>query len=153
MNISEYRNRNRKPITLPSGLEGWVRPPSIADMTRYQGLLRAFMGGASPGALEGDLLRDFIHCSLRYCFMPKEGVMSDKEPGQCLPNELSIHELSEEDASAIFTAVREMGGLRGRPAAQEGGPKAAGFPAGAERADGAAGDSGGEVRSPAPPAG
>ncbi len=120
MDISEYRNRNRKRIELPSGLAGFVRLPSVMDMAAYPGLV----GGAENGTGdkgEGEFNPDFLHCVLRRCFIPERGKMTDKEPGDCLPGELSIYEIDKEDTGAIVAAVGEMGAENAPPGGEAGG--------------------------------
>lgn len=136
MDINEYRNKGRRRIELPSGLAGHVRQPSVMDMAAYP----ALMGGGGNGNGEADenaYARDMYHCILRRCFIPDGGAMTEKEPGKCLPGELSIHELTADDAGAVVSAVNEMG-KEGQTAG--GGAR---FPAGADqapRADSCAGE-------------
>ncbi|MEK6711012.1 MAG: hypothetical protein AABZ64_10580 [Nitrospinota bacterium] len=134
MDLTEYRNRHRRPITLPSGLKGFVRPPSVLDLADCPALLSSSMrGGREPG--EGDSAREWMRLVLRRCFIPERGVMCDKEPGQCLPGELSIHEVASEDAAALLEAVSALGAERAAAAAAagNGGAPAGGgsFPPGA----------------------
>lgn len=128
MDISEYRNRGRRRIELPSGLAGFVRAPSVMDLAAYPKLLGATMNGDDPG--EGDSTREWIHCLLRRCFIPERGVMTDKEPGECLPGELSVHELDAEDAGAIISAVTAFGADAAAPGGEAG--QDAAFPEGAD---------------------
>ena len=125
MDLTEYRNRNRRPITLPSGLRGFVRAPSVLDFADYPGLLVLRNGrGEERG---GETGREWLHLVLRRCFIPERGVMCGKEPGQCMPGELSVHEVAPEDALALLEAVSALGAERGRP---EGSPAGGAFPAG-----------------------
>lgn len=150
MNISEYRNRNRRPITLPSGLKGWVRPPTILDYSRHTALLR---GLVKPEGLDGAAVRlameQKVVMALRWCFTPEGGAMTDKEPARCLPDEMSIQDLDPGDAAAIYNAV--YGEETPAPAGEA--PKGEAFPGSAEKPDGGAGPAGEEVRGAAPPAG
>lgn len=127
MDINEYRNKGRQRIELPSGLAGYIRQPSIMDLAAYPNL----MGQNGNGeAKEGGEAHDMYHCILRRCFIPDWGAMTDKEPGKCLPGELSIHELSPEDAGAIITEVTALSG-EGQAAGGEAGGEAR-FPAGSD---------------------
>lgn len=159
MNISEYRNRNRKPITLPSGLKGWVRAPTIMDYSRYTGLLR---GLVKPGSLDGAAFRlameQKAEMALRWCFTPEGGAMTEKEPARCLPGEMSIQDLDPPDAIAIYNAVYADEGPSpsAGASAPEGGKEAPGgaaFPDGAEAPHADAGPAGEAVRGAAPPPG
>ncbi len=166
MDITAYRNRGRTPIVLPSGLEGFVRAPTVMDIAAYPALLRAPVNG--DGGEGGDRetpLEDWVHCILRRCFIPARGVMCDKEPGLCGPGELSIHELDSEDATAIMNAVQELStqsagapgtegegsGARGNGRAPESNPSS--FPAGAAGPPGDDPLSGEDLRPPSPPSG
>ncbi len=112
MDISAYRNRGRRPIELPSGLRGFVRAPSVMDLAAYPRLLPAGQNGAAEDAAgRAAAMGDWVHCVLRRCFLPERGAMTDKEPGACGPAELSVHELTAEDAGAILAAVGELGAL------------------------------------------
>ena len=125
MDLTEYRNRNSRPITLPSGLRGFVRAPSVLDFADYPGLLVPRNGREEERG--GEAGREWLHLVLRRCFIPERGVMCGKEPGQCLPGELSVHEVAPEDALALLEAVSALGAERGRP---EGSPAGGAFPAG-----------------------
>ncbi|MDP6366901.1 MAG: hypothetical protein QF787_12255 [Nitrospinota bacterium] len=116
MDINEYRNMGRKRVELPSGLAGFVRAPSIIDLATYPKLIPANMNGAKPGggAPEDEVNREMYHCILRRCFIPDGGAMTDKELGGCLPGELSVHEITPEDAGAIAAALGELS-RPGRP--------------------------------------
>lgn len=154
MDLTEYRNRSRRPITLPSGLKGFVRAPSVLDLADYPGLLaQALGGGRGEGA--GEAAREWAHLVLRRCFIPERGVMCAKEPGQCLPGELSVHEVSPGDAAALLEAVSALsGGREGAPAAGgEAAPAGGAFPAGAAGAAGGAARPGEGLRPAAPPPG
>jgi len=112
MDLTEYRNRNRRPITLPSGLRGFVRAPSVLDFADYPGLLVLRNGrGEERG---GEAGREWLHLVLRRCFIPERGV-------------LSVHEVAPEDALALLDAVSALGGERERPEGPSGGGA---FPAG-----------------------
>jgi hypothetical protein len=94
-------------------------------------LIPANMNGGKPegGAPEDEgKQREIYHCILSRCFIPDGGAMTDKEPGECLPGELSIHEITPEDAGAIVAALGELNKEKQAPA-EEAGPDAA-FPAG-----------------------
>lgn len=129
MDISEYRNRNRKRIELPSGLAGFVRMASIIDLAAYPGMLGGTMNGTGDKG-EGDFNPDFIHCVLRRCFIPERGKMTDKEPGDCLPGELSIFEIDKEDTIAIVAAFSELAAENASPGGEAGGGAA--FPEAAD---------------------
>ncbi len=124
MEISEYRNQGRRPITLPSGLEGFVRAPNLLDMAAYPGLLAGAANGARSEEEQHALTGEWAHCVLRRCFTPARGAMSDKEPARCLPDELSVYELAPADAEAIFGAVTALQ----NEAAGEGVPQGDAFP-------------------------
>ena len=128
MEISEYRNHGRKPITLPSGLKGFVRAPNLLDMAAYPKLF-AGVSGAPSEEEQYALTGEWVHCILRRCFVPERGSMTDKEPGRCMPDELSIHELAPADADAIFTAVTALQNEAAAPAPEEGAPGGDAFPA------------------------
>ncbi len=128
MEISEYRNRGRKPITLPSGLRGFVRTPSILDMAAYPKLLAGAPDGAADQEERHALAGEWVRCVLRRCFVPEGGVMTEKEPGRCLPDELSVHELDPGDADAIFSAVTSLQEEASSPASGEDAPRGAAFP-------------------------
>lgn len=129
MDINEYRNKGRQRIELPSGLAGYIRQPSIMDLATYPNL----MGQNGNGeAKEEEHAHDICHCILRRCFIPDGGTMTDKEPGKCLPGELSIHELAPGDAGAIVTAVNAMGSEEVSPGREAAGE--ARFPAGPDQA-------------------
>ena len=128
MEISEYRNHGRKPITLPSGLKGFVRAPNLLDMAAYPKLL-AGVSGAAGEEEQYALTGEWVHCILRRCFVPERGSMTEKEPGRCLPDELSIHELAPADADAIFTAVTALQNEAAALAPEEDAPKGGTFPA------------------------
>ncbi|MBI3127898.1 MAG: hypothetical protein HYZ11_09865 [Candidatus Tectomicrobia bacterium] len=125
MDLAEYRNRNRRPVTLPSGLRGFVRAPSVLDFADHPALLAQRNGGEGRGE---DATREWVRLVLRRCFIPEGGVMCEKEPGRCLPGELSVHELAPEDAAAILEAVSALGG---GPAGPEASPAGGAFPEGA----------------------
>jgi hypothetical protein len=144
MDLTEYRNRNRRPVTLPSGLKGFVRAPSVLDLSAYPGLLASALRG---GGEEGDSAREWVHLVLRRCFIPERGVMCEKEPGQCLPGELSVHEVAPGDAAALLEAVAALGGPR------EAAPAGGAFPAGEAGAAGGAPRPGEDLRPAAPPPG
>ena len=112
MDINEYRNKGRMRIELPSGLAGNFRLPSIMDLAAYPQLMGHNGNG---GPQEGGEVRDMYHCILRRCFIPDGGTMTDKEPGKCLPGELSIHELAPEDTAAIIEAVTTQENKEGSP--------------------------------------
>ena len=122
MEISEYRNQGRRPITLPSGLKGFVRAPNLLDMAAYPKLFAGAAGGAAGEEERYALTGDWVHCILRRCFIPERGSMTDKEPGRCLPDELSIYELAPADADAVFTAVTAMQNEEAAPVPGEGAP-------------------------------
>jgi len=124
--ISEYRNHGRKPITLPSGLKGFVRAPNLLDMAAYPKLF-AGVSGAAGEEEQYALTGEWVHCILRRCFVPERGSMTEKEPGRCLPDELSIHELAAADADAIFTAVTALQIEAAAPAPGEGAPEGDAF--------------------------
>lgn len=128
MEISEYRNRGRRPITLPSGLKGFVRAPSLLDMAAYPRLLAGAPEGGADEEARGALAGDWVRCVLRRCFTPEGGVMTEKEPGRCLPDELSVHELAPADADAIFSAVASLQEEASAPASGEDAPQGAAFP-------------------------
>jgi hypothetical protein len=131
MDINEYRNMGRKRVELPSGLAGFVRAPSVMDLATYPKLIPANMNGGKPGGGAPDdegMNREMYHCILRRCFIPDGGAMTDKEPRGCLPGELSVHEITHEDAGAIVAALAELNKENQAPA-EEAGPDAA-FPAG-----------------------
>ena len=132
MEISEYRNHGRKPITLPSGLKGFVRAPNLLDMAAYPKLFAGVSNGASGEEEQYALTGEWVHCILRRCFVPERGAMTEKEPGRCLPDELSIHELAPVDADAIFTAVTALQSEASVPALEEGAPGGDTFPAAQE---------------------
>lgn len=127
MEISEYRNHGRKPITLPSGLKGFVRAPNLLDMAAYPKLFAGVSGTAGEEE-QYALTGEWVHCILRRCFVPERGSMTEKEPGRCLPDELSIHELAPADADAIFTAVTALQNEAAVPAPGEGAPAGDKFP-------------------------
>ncbi|MBI3024092.1 MAG: hypothetical protein HYY66_00160 [Candidatus Tectomicrobia bacterium] len=127
MDLTEYRNKNRRPVTLPSGLRGFVRAPSVLDFADYPGLLAPALQNGRGEERGGEAKREWMHLVLRRCFIPERGVMCGKEPGQCLPGELSVHEVAPEDALALLEAVSALGGERRKP---EGSPAGAAFPAG-----------------------
>ena len=129
MEISEYRNHGRKPITLPSGLKGFVRAPNLLDMAAYPKLFAGASNGAASGEERYALTGEWVHCILRRCFVPERGSMTEKEPGRCMPDELSIHELAPADADAIFTAVTALQNETAAPAPEEGAPGGDTFPA------------------------
>lgn len=147
MDLTEYRNRHRRPIVLPSGLRGFVRAPSVLDLAGYPALLAASLRG---GAQERDTASEWVHLVLRRCFIPERGIMCEKEPGQCLPGELSVHEIAPADAAALLEAVSALGGERADP---EAAPAGGAFPAGEAEAAGGAPRAGEGVRPAAPPAG
>lgn len=128
MEISEYRNHGRKPITLPSGLKGFVRAPNLLDMAAYPKLFAGAANGAAGEEEQYALTGEWVHCILRRCFVPERGSMTEKEPGRCLPDELSIHELAPADADAIFTAVTAMQNEAAAPVPGEGAPGGDAFP-------------------------
>ncbi len=129
MEISEYRNHGRKPITLPSGLKGFVRAPNLLDMAAYPKLFAGAANGAAGEEERYALTGEWVHCILRRCFVPERGSMTEKEPGRCLPDELSIHELAPADADAIFTAVTALQNEAAIPAPGEDAPGGDAFPA------------------------
>ena len=129
MEISEYRNHGRKPITLPSGLKGFVRAPNLLDMAAYPKLFAGASNGAASEEERYALTGEWVHCILRRCFVPERGSMTEKEPGRCLPDELSIHELAPADADAIFTAVTALQNETAALAPEEGAPGGDTFPA------------------------
>ena len=129
MEISEYRNHGRKPIILPSGLKGFVRAPNLLDMAAYPKLFAGAANGASSEEEQYALTGEWVHCILRRCFVPERGSMTEKEPGRCLPDELSIHELAPADADAIFTAVTALQNEAAVPVPGEGVPEGGTFPA------------------------
>ena len=129
MEISEYRNHGRKPITLPSGLKGFVRAPNLLDMAAYPTLFAGAAHGAAGEEEQYALTGEWVHCILRRCFVPERGSMTEKEPGRCMPDELSIHELAPADADAIFTAVTALQNEAVAPAPEEGAPEGGTFPA------------------------
>ncbi len=129
MELSEYRNHGRKPITLPSGLKGFVRAPNLLDMAAYPKLLAGASNGAAGEEEQYALTGEWVHCILRRCFVPERGSMTEKEPGRCMPDELSIHELAPADADAIFTAVTALQNETAAPVPEEGAPGGDTFPA------------------------
>ena len=129
MEISEYRNHGRKPITLPSGLKGFVRAPNLLDMAAYPKLFAGASNGAAGEEEQYALTGEWVHCILRRCFVPERGSMTEKEPGRCLPDELSIHELAPADADAIFNAVTALQNEAAALVPGEGAPEGDAFPA------------------------
>ena len=129
MEISEYRNHGRRPITLPSGLKGFVRAPNLLDMAAYPKLFAGASNGEAGEEERYALTGEWVHCILRRCFVPERGSMTEKEPGQCLPDELSIYELAPADADAIFTAVTSLQEEASVPHPGEGAPGGDTFPA------------------------
>ncbi len=148
MEISEYRNRSRRPIALPSGLRGFVRPPSVMDLAAYPALLGVTMNGGADASRRAEATRDWVRCALRRCFIPERGAMCEKEPGECLPGELSVYELAPADADAILEAVAALSA----PSPRKEGPAEGSFPGG-PGAGGVPGDAPppGEDLRPAPP--
>ena len=129
MEISEYRNRGRRPLTLPSGLRGFVRAPNLLDLAAHPKLI----AGAAEDAAAGEeaqyaLTGEWIRCILRRCFIPERGSMTEKEPARCLPDELSIYELAPGDADAIFSAVTALQGEAAAPPTGEDAPEGGAFP-------------------------
>ncbi len=128
MEISEYRNQGRRPVTLPSGLRGFVRAPNLLDVAAYPKLLAGASEGASGEEARRALTGEWIHCVLRRCFAPERGSMTEKEPARCLPDELSVYELDPGDADAIFSAVAALQEEASPPASGEDAPAGDPFP-------------------------
>ena len=128
MEISEYRNRGRRPITLPSGLRGFVRAPNLLDVAAYPKLLAGASEGAAGEEARRVLTEEWIHCILRRCFAPERGSMTEKEPARCRPDELSVYELDPGDADAIFSAVTALQEEASPPASGEDAPAGDPFP-------------------------
>ncbi len=165
MNSNECRNANRRPVELPSGLKGYVRRPNVSDYQNYPVIFDAAMNGGeeylrAKGPEYGTRFEsEFGACALRRCFVPDGMVMTEKEPNDCGKRELSVHDLTPEDAAAIVNVVIEMNvdevakaAAEENGAAPEGGAAdAAAFPPQPEGTEDPPVPAGAGVGDPAPP--
>ena len=129
MEISEYRNHGRRTHHPALGAQGLRARDRISwTWRRTRSSSRAPLTALRARRSDTALTGEWAHCILRRCFVPERGSMTDKEPGRCMPDELSIHELAPADADAIFTAVTALQNDAAAPAPEEGAPEGDAFP-------------------------
>ena len=116
LTATEYRKRNRKTITLPSGGEVEIRKLSVADFLKVGDIPSAFVSGDEKererSVTEGSpFARNFLKICLT-CGVVSMRVV-DKPAYDCGPDEVAVEEIPTADASFIASAVAEFTNLAG----------------------------------------
>ena len=116
LTAAEYRKRNRKTITLPSGGEVEIRKLSVADFLKAGDIPTAFVTGdeseREKAVSEGS---PFAKNFLKVCLTC--GVVSmrvvDKPAYDCGPDEVAVEEIPTGDATCISNEVAVFTNLSG----------------------------------------
>lgn len=102
----------RKEITLPSGGTVFIRPPSMLDMVELGEMPPTDTSGART-ASKSDWSIKATTLLLRTCtglirWPDHKARIVDKPFDECTAEEMTIEDLSDEDASAILTAIHSL---------------------------------------------
>jgi hypothetical protein len=106
--IGNYRNKNRRLVTLSDGSKIHVRSISVGDLASLEELPTR----ANMGEIQKDPKRAAIYTKavLLNCVILDAGErVVDKAPEDCSDNEISWREFNSNDVSAILDAVNEKG--------------------------------------------
>lgn len=120
----------RKTLTLPSGATCIVRPLRVGDFALHGQEAPLIYADpetrrkkAEPTPREVEAAARMMRLALLCCCSPltypdrRRVKIVDREMDQTAPNEITIGELSDDDAQAIFAGVAELTGM-GKEAAQ-----------------------------------
>jgi hypothetical protein len=99
MDLASYKARNRKTLTLPSGLECTIKKLTVADVYA--------MGGA--GSSESDQLRQSVQMVSKCVTGPFRIV--DKPAQETQPDELSVTDIDNDDFAFLIEQITEFSGL------------------------------------------
>jgi hypothetical protein len=98
MDLNEYRNRNRKAVTLPSGLELTIKKLSVREVAQAQ-----------TNYAENDEMGKTIAIVTGCVVGPFQLV--DKGVSEVGENELSVAELDNADFECLVNSINEFSGL------------------------------------------
>jgi len=99
MDLQSYKARNRKQITLPSGLECTIKKLTVADVYA--------MGGA--GSSESDQLRQSVQM-ISACVVGPFRIV-EKPAAETGPDEIAANDIDNDDFGFLVEAITEFSGL------------------------------------------
>lgn len=121
MTITQYRQKTRQAIVLPSGLNVSIRKLIVSDFIELGTIPQAFLDGTitekevtQNPALVAQLCKAVL---LNCVLLIDGGIIVDKHPSQCSGEELSYSEITQADVDAIM-AVANGQSLPGKEAVE-----------------------------------
>ena len=123
---SEYRNKTRRELQIPSGITIQIRQLSLSDFLECGEIPTAFVEGDSKAAAKSlqdpALFEKMLKTSPLACVVgPGRFRIVDKASTDCGEDELAISELGIQDLSAIVEGVVQYSGMT-KEAAEEARP-------------------------------
>lgn len=99
MTIDQYKSRNRKQITLPSGLQCEIKKLTVADVYAMQG------GGSS----ESDQLKQSVQM-ISACVVGPFRIV-EKPVHEAAENEISSSDIDNDDFQFLVEQITEFSGI------------------------------------------
>ena len=107
MNLAEYKQRNRKAVTLPSGLECQIKKLSFGEIQEANALIDSVGLGQKQTEGANVIAVDQMLC----CAVVAPFKLVKKQIFDCADDELSITDLDNQDYEFLVNEVTKFSGM------------------------------------------